>query len=147
MDRDMILRAVCKGLGPWSEPLPPNDQVSYDHCQTVGNHTYRVEWKSWKERDCYSVFLVQYGAEVYVTSELTLADAKAAAATDHRARIAEAINLDLIAGLVDGLEDVCRHCQNSGIESATVGERVAERCEETALLAIAAFRAAGEEVG
>jgi hypothetical protein len=161
MDRDMILRAVCKGLGPWSEPLPPNDQVSYDHCQTVGNHTYRVEWKSWKERDCYSVFLVQYGAEVYVTSELTLAAAQAAAETDHRARIAEAINLDLILGLVAALEAIAGYNNMPGVEwrakhpELSAGFDISRRAKlgaGTALAVyardrLAAFRAAGGEVG
>jgi hypothetical protein len=38
--------------------------------------------------------------------------------------------------LREALREIIEHTRNSGIEVGTVGERVAERCEETALAAL-----------
>jgi hypothetical protein len=150
MDRDMILRAVVKDMVwravSWgADGVDGEDDDGWEASVTVGGIPYRIPYRvDWFGHED---FRVDYPDDRANTTHPALAAAKAAAEADYRTRIAEAINLNLIEGLVEALEDVRRHCQNSGIESATVGERVAERCEETALLALAAFRAAGGEVG
>lgn len=48
-------------------------------------------------------------------------------------------NAQEVQALVEALREIFRHCQNNGIEVATVGERVIERCEYTALSALAAW--------
>jgi hypothetical protein len=135
MERDELLRALCKRL-VWEQSIAG---------RWIGTPPVKLgDLAFWifMRHNGYIRHVVNQGTLVYPS----LAAAKAAAEADYRARIAEAIRLDLITGLVEALEDVHRHCQNSGIEIATVGERVVERCEETALLALSAFRAAGGEV-
>jgi hypothetical protein len=106
MDKDELIKGIVKPLGRWSEPAPPGEGCPYDHCRTAGDPFYRVEWKSWKDHDWYSVALHQRDTEVYITSEPTLATAKAAAEADYRASIASALDLDKLEALAARLAEV-----------------------------------------
>jgi len=116
MTPDQMIAAIVKPLGPWSDPAPPNEQVPYDHCQTEGDPSYRIEWKSWKLYDSYAVYLIQHGTEVYVTSEPTLAAAQAAAEADYRARIAALLDLGKVVALVADVQYIASATDMEGYE-------------------------------
>jgi hypothetical protein len=147
MERDELLRAVVQPL-KWVDSTRRSSIGRSVVAHTIsGFYEITTGWANGQTSAARHYIKQRYPDEY--NAETTWHDAEDAAVAfleaDYRARIAEAIRLDLITGLVEALEDVHRHCQNSGIENATVGERVVERCEETALLALAAFRAAGGE--
>ena len=68
----------------WGEPAPPNGNTRfYDHM--IGKTPlgeYSIEWKSWKSYDDYVIYL----NEVFVTTRISLDDAKVAA-TKHYERM------------------------------------------------------------
>lgn len=64
----------------WSEPSPPNDESSYDHCiASFKFGTLKAEWKSWKDHPGYTVFFE--GCNNFIGTYNTLADAKKAGET------------------------------------------------------------------
>lgn len=87
----------------WSEPLPPNENCSYDHASANGMWKYLIEWQSWKDYKYYVI----YRDEGFIGVEDTLEAAKAAAQIDYERRILSALEptqeLKLTVAELDGI--------------------------------------------
>jgi hypothetical protein len=147
MDRDMILRAVVRPPLWATDPRWPStiwmDGFAYQ-LNMQDNDQWLMTTPEGSDTLCQSLELAQAAAE-----------------TDHRTRIAEAINLNLVEGLVEALEAIAGYNNMPGVEwrakhpELSAGFDISRRAKlgaGTALAVyardrLAAFRAAGGEVG
>ena len=73
----------------WTEPQPPNEEVSYDHCiAETPFGRFLITWKGWKEHDCPTIDETPWGD--WGGAYGTVDDAKEAAQRKWEAKLKEA---------------------------------------------------------